>query len=303
MDWQKSLAGVAALCIATFSVSPALAQPPALPDKVPAPEVHAPPAGNIPPKHLGDTPVPEPRPGRQASSNAANGAEAPAAPNADNDARPAPTTPATAPLPQQSPEPPEPQAPPDPRSAETPSQLMPPAEITCRQRLRTLGVDFEARPAEKDDTGCSVPYPISVRSLGKGVALEPEALMNCAMTEAAARFVTDVVAPAAKREFGAELKSITQASAYVCRPRNGTTKLSEHAFGNALDISRVNLSDGKAVDVILHPGEREARFLGAVRKAACGPFKTVLGPGSNADHETHLHLDLAPRHHGGTVCE
>ncbi|MFI0845409.1 extensin family protein [Mesorhizobium sp. IMUNJ 23232] len=179
---------------------------------------------------------------------------------------------------------------------------MPTAEVACRQRLRTLGVDFEARPAEKDETGCSTPYPISVRTLGKDIALEPEALMNCAMTEAAARFVAGVVAPAAKREFGAELKSISQASAYVCRPRNGTTKLSEHAFGNALDIARFNLSDGKAVDVILRPEEREARFLGAVRKAACGPFKTVLGPG-NPDHDTHFHLDLAPRKHSGTVCE
>ncbi|MEQ1950013.1 extensin family protein [Mesorhizobium yinganensis] len=180
---------------------------------------------------------------------------------------------------------------------------MPPAETTCRQRLRTLGVDFEARSAEKDEAGCSVPYPIAVKSLGKDVALEPEAVMNCAMTEAAARFVAEIVAPAAKREFGADLKSISQASAYVCRPRNGTTKLSEHAFGNALDIARFNLSDGKAVEVVPNPEEREARFLQTLRNAACGPFKTVLGPGSDADHERHFHLDLAPRKHGGTVCE
>ncbi|TIS79786.1 MAG: extensin family protein, partial [Mesorhizobium sp.] len=44
-------------------------------------------------------------------------------------------------------------------------------------------------------------------------------------------------------------------------------------------------------------------FLNAVRKAACGPFKTVLGPGSDADHSLHLHLDLAPRRNGGTFCQ
>jgi hypothetical protein len=36
-------------------------------------------------------------------------------------------------------------------------------------------------------------------------------------------------------------------------------------------------------------------FLSAVRKSACGPFTTVLGPGSDGYHSGHLHLDLAKR--------
>ena len=80
-------------------------------------------------------------------------------------------------------------------------------------------------------------------------------------------------------------------------------KLSEHAFGNALDISSFTLSSGTTVAVELTPPEKNGIFLGKVRSAACGPFKTVLGPGSNADHSEHLHFDLAPRRHGGTVCE
>ena len=43
--------------------------------------------------------------------------------------------------------------------------------------------------------------------------------------------------------------------------------------------------------------------INAVRKAACGPFKTVLGPGSDPDHSLHFHLDLEPRRHGGTFCQ
>jgi hypothetical protein len=324
MDGQKFLALTVVLCIAALSASTSFAETPELPDKVTAPEVHPPPAGNIPPEHLGDTPVPEARPDGAASGENGKPAETPAVKEPAERSEPA--TPQTAPLPQEAPQPAEPPAKaplpsdphppasgqdvlpkpayePDPRSDESPSKTMPPSEISCRQRLRELGVEFADRPAESSEDGCSLPYPMSVRSLGKGVVLEPEALMNCAMAEAAADFTKDVIAPAAKREFEAELTSISQASAYVCRPRNGTAKLSEHAFGNALDIARFGLSGGKAVDVIPRPEEREARFLGAVRKAACGPFKTVLGPGSNADHETHLHLDLAPRKHGGTVCE
>ena len=104
--------------------------------------------------------------------------------------------------------------------------------------------------------------------------------MNCATAEAAARFAQDVVSPAAQQVFGQTLKSITHASAYVCRPRNGTQKLSEHAFGNALDIASFTLSDGTTVAVELTPAPKStALFLGKVRSAACGPFKTVLGPG------------------------
>ena len=181
---------------------------------------------------------------------------------------------------------------------------MPEAELACRERLKTLGVEFEEHKAESNpEIGCSIPYPIVLKSLGKSVAIGSGTELNCQMAEAAARFAADVIQPAAKAEFGADLKSIGQASAFVCRPRHGTRKLSEHAFGNALDIASFTLSDGKKIEVSASPPEKDAKFLNAVRKAACGPFKTVLGPGSDADHALHFHLDLEPRRHGGTYCK
>jgi len=193
---------------------------------------------------------------------------------------------------------------PDPRSAELPGEKMPVEETACRERLKTLGVEFEEHKAESNpEIGCSIPYPIVLKTLGKSVAIVPGTELNCPMAEAAARFAADVIQPAAKAEFGADLKSIGQASAFVCRPRHGTRKLSEHAFGNALDIASFTLSDGKKIEVGPSPAEKDAKFLDAVRKAACGPFKTVLGPGADADHSLHFHLDLEPRHHGGTFCQ
>ena len=99
------------------------------------------------------------------------------------------------------------------------------------------------------------------------------------------------------------LKGISHASAYVCRPRNGTSKLSEHAFGNALDIASFTLTDGKTIAVEPGPEPDAGRFLDSLRAAACGPFKTVLGPGSDEDHALHFHFDLAPRRNGGTFCQ
>lgn len=191
----------------------------------------------------------------------------------------------------------------DPRSSAPRFSVMPPEEFACRQRLRSIGAEFEERPPQSDPIGCALPYPIALKTLGKKIAIEPEALMNCAMAEAAARFTIDIVSPAAKAEFGQELKSISNASAYVCRPRNGNKKLSEHAFGNAFDIARFTLSDGAEIDVEPAPDPKAVKFLATLRKAACGPFKTVLGPGSDADHALHFHLDLAPRQNGGTFCQ
>lgn len=283
------------------------------------------PAGSVPadssatlPEKADAVPIPEPNPRstpeeKQPPEESANPLEeSPPAP--DNK-----TPPETAPIPEPDPrtttedpekaapkdaEPAEPPPPPDPRSAirPDPSGELPAEEIACRQRLSELGVKFDNRPAETDPAGCSMPYPVRMTSLGSGVALQPEAVMNCATAEASARFVKDVVAPAAQDIFGETLTSITHASAYVCRPRNGTQKLSEHAFGNALDIASFSLSGDITVAVEPAPPEKNAAFLGKVRSAACGPFKTVLGPGV-PDHSEHLHLDLAPRRHGGTVCE
>lgn len=198
-----------------------------------------------------------------------------------------------------------PATPPDPRSTmrPDPSGKMPKDEQACRKRLTELRVRYRESRAEADPAGCAMPYPLVVESLGAGIALQPEAHMNCTTAEAVARFVAETAAPAAKDIFGTPLASVDHASAYVCRPRAGTDKLSEHAFGNAFDIANFTLSDGTAVAVELAPPEKNGQFLNTVRKAACGPFKTVLGPGSNADHADHIHLDLAPRRNGGTICE
>lgn len=192
----------------------------------------------------------------------------------------------------------------DPRSSERPAERMPAGELACRDRLKALGVVFEEHEAEQDaEIGCAVPYPLVVRKLGGAIEITPDAQMNCAMAEAAARFAADVVSPAASADFGSSLKSVGQASAYVCRPRHGGGKISEHAFGNALDIARFTLADGTEVDVKPAPPEKQKKFLDTVREAACGPFRTVLGPGADADHELHLHLDLEPRRNGGTFCQ
>ncbi|MER8421524.1 extensin family protein [Mesorhizobium sp. M1329] len=312
---------------ATPLAGPVLAKAPELPQTAPVPQLNQ----QVTPPPPTEIPVPEPRPAdapaaeppqatQPQSGQSRNGQPQNGQPKTEQ-----PEPPATAPKPPEKPAQAEPPASPlnpsekpaeagekkeeqkiipDPRSAAIAGKEMPAEELACRRRLKSMGVDFEERKPEHDTAvGCSIPYPIVLKTLGKSIAIGPDPELNCQMAEAAARFAASVIQPAAKAEFGTDIKSIGQASAFVCRPRHAGGKLSEHAFGNALDIASFTLSDGKEIDVGAAPPEKDAKFLDAVRKAACGPFKTVLGPGSDADHSLHLHFDLEPRRNGGTFCK
>jgi hypothetical protein len=86
---------------------------------------------------------------------------------------------------------------------------------------------------------------------------------------------------------------------------SGRLRLSEHALGNAIDISgfRFEALDGAPafeVRVDLHwraSGDeaRHSRFLHALTETLLerGVFRTLLGP-AHPDHADHFHFDMAP---------
>jgi hypothetical protein len=100
---------------------------------------------------------------------------------------------------------------------------------------------------------------------------------------------------------------IKQISAYSCRGMNGNSNahISEHAFGNALDIAAFTLADGRRISVKdgWHGLPEEQGFLRDVQGAACQQFTTVLAPGSNAYHYDHIHVDLMRRASRRLICE
>lgn len=175
---------------------------------------------------------------------------------------------------------------------------------SCEAELKSLGVRYaKDSPAIDPASGCRIDQPVELQSLAGNVKLEPAALLDCPTAVQFAGFVRDTMQGKALKIFGKRIVGIQQASAFVCRPRNGTSKLSEHAFGRAVDIASITIAPNLVVPVIALPKDREleATFLTTVRAAACGPFMTVLGPGSDADHAMHFHFDLAPRK-GSAYC-
>lgn len=217
------------------------------------------------------------------------------------DADVSPSLPSEPPLPSARPEAPDEAVP-----ERSPSSVgIPPEEQACRHRLRELGVTFTEHEPIDEPAGCSARWPLSVTGLPGGVTLEPAAVLTCPMAEATARFVGTTAAPLSRAIFGSELETVAQVSSYVCRERADGGKLSEHAFANALDWGALLLEDGTRIDVREYRRQsdpKQARLIDALRKAACGPFRTVLGPGSDADHADHFHFDLAERRNGGTWC-
>src|SRR5207344_405363 len=85
---------------------------------------------------------------------------------------------------------------------------------------------------------------------------------------------------------------------------NPNARISEHAFGNALDIAAFTLADGHKITVKggWHGTPEEQGFLRDVQGAACAQFNTVLAPGSNVYHYDHIHVDLMRRRDGHRAC-
>ena len=130
--------------------------------------------------------------------------------------------------------------------------------------------------------------------------------MNCGLTGPLNDWLGNTVQSSAQDAFGERVIGIDVAASYSCRPRNNKrgAKMSEHGFGNAIDIAAFTLESGRKVSVLkdYYGSSDSQKFLRQVRGEACGEFATVLGPGSDDNHRDHIHLDLQNRRSGQAYC-
>jgi hypothetical protein len=156
----------------------------------------------------------------------------------------------------------------------------------------------------------SPPYgplrPAPVLASVAPVGVSPAATLACPLVSVLDQWIDEAVQPAALKWFGQPVIEIKQISAYSCRGMNGdpNAAISEHAFGNALDIAAFTLADGRKITVQYgwRGAPEEQAFLHDVQAAACDQFTTVLAPGSNAFHYNHMHVDLMRRRDGHRAC-
>ncbi|RYY93755.1 MAG: hypothetical protein EON61_24585 [Alphaproteobacteria bacterium] len=83
---------------------------------------------------------------------------------------------------------------------------------------------------------------------------------------------------------------------YSCRRVNSAKegRWSQHATGDAVDISGFRLADGTKIMVKDEFGKdtSKGRFLKEVRDKGCDLFSTTLSPDYNKLHADHLHFDM-----------
>lgn len=146
---------------------------------------------------------------------------------------------------------------------------------------------------------CGLTRPFRVSALQDGaVSFNASYLLDCPMIAALNGWLADIVQPAAQARFGQAVVQIDSMGSYSCRAMNNQpgARISEHAFGNAIDIGGFRLADGREISIVRDwtRGDDQTRaFLQDVHAGACSHFTTVLSPGANIFHYNHIHTDLA----------
>jgi len=195
-----------------------------------------------------------------------------------------------------------------------------PATATEGACLRALGAvsGNRIRPPEPkliatSDPACQIAEPVTVEALAVRngdapgqITFEPPVTIGCELARGLADWLDGSLQPLARGYFGRDLSRLRVGGGYECRRRNRQSAgpISEHATGRALDIFAFSIGEPKAggFDVVVEKpaGLLQARFVQAIRHSACGAFSTALGPGSDAAHANHVHLDIQARRSAST---
>lgn len=177
------------------------------------------------------------------------------------------------------------------------------AQRVCAALLASGKVVARAAAPVSGPGDCGMAAPIELTAVIVSptlrIPLTPAPEINCALGTVVADWVREDLAPLFAQS-GASLTALSDTAGYACRSRDHIlgAKLSEHARGNAMDIGGFVSADHKTTSV-----KDGAAILTEVRRTACARFTTVLGPGSDSFHASHLHVDLAPRHNGARFCQ
>lgn len=162
----------------------------------------------------------------------------------------------------------------------------------CSARLNAINVRYSPVPDQSFGGGCSTVG--TVKLLDVGVGTSNLGAMTCPLATSFVAWARYGVAPAARLILGSELVRIETMGTYSCRNVAGSSRLSEHAHGNAVDVSAFLLADGRRISVLdgWRGDEQSRQFLRVIRTSACKRFHTVLSPDFNAAHNNHLHFDM-----------
>jgi len=175
----------------------------------------------------------------------------------------------------------------------------------CQAQLAALGAEFTATehetesPAGFPDLECEIQDAVLLHGPINGVGLryfendsDTPVLLSCAAA------LSVVASAAVAQTLGAD--EMIHMGTYNCRVIAGTSKLSQHANGEAIDIFGFTLQDGSEITVLddwegSEDGQRLHDFTDQLW--ADEQWNVILTPDFNAAHSNHVHLDRTPGGH------
>jgi hypothetical protein len=177
------------------------------------------------------------------------------------------------------------------------------ASRQCLSKLKAAAVRFSPLPNQTYAGGCQTIDTVKLMSFSTEAT--NLGAMTCPLAANFTAWAEHAVRPAARAYLNSDVVRIETMGTYSCRNVNGgrSGRLSQHAFGNAVDVSAFILRDGRRISVLNgwngKPDERA--FLRRLHESACKRFGTVLGPNYNAAHANHFHFDMARSMRDGSV--
>ena len=145
----------------------------------------------------------------------------------------------------------------------------------CISSLREHGVEFRSLGNQGSDI-CPVMNAVRVEGFENIVASSPF-ILSCPTALKLTNWLQD-----------AQVKSFSHMGTVNCRKMRGSRLLSEHSFGTAIDISKV---DGADIKADWGTNTLKGRRLTKIAAIACKHFSNVLTPETDRAHHDHFHLD------------
>lgn len=168
----------------------------------------------------------------------------------------------------------------------------------CRAALSRAGAGARFLADAEDGPNCHIRN--RVRLTGLSAARLSPVETRCEIAARLYLWERNVVQPAARRLLGTDVARVEHFSSFACRrmrTSSGTSsRWSQHATANAIDIAGFTLADGRRLSLVddWNGSGAEAAFLRAARDGLCDWFNIVLSPDYNRLHADHFHADMGP---------
>jgi hypothetical protein len=190
----------------------------------------------------------------------------------------------------------------------------PPGSSECIRELAALGVIFEYRgdqretPAGQSNLTCDVNDAVRVQNPINGVSYRYiESSSASALYGSCELMLAVYQLSGLLREYG--IVEVGHIGTYNCRVISGTSTLSRHGYGDAIDLGSFFTSSGDEYNLVRDWQHNttsfstdKARILYEIGQEMHqrGIFNIVLTPNYNAAHDNHFHVDLTPggNYHG-----